>query len=402
MAQPRPTDFKRFGAFLTLSCLFLVLIMNPCIKRSYIPDHSASSRNLNNTSLYQLSRKSPKTLMMGRSHTEDSYPNFKNTEHRKALLRDLVAKASSIVKVPEQKKNSSPVKVAFSHRKIYLTSSEKNVTLVFDSTSFQRKHNDTATKSTLPKFRIDNKNLRGCNITFNLGVCSCNRTIKARMWRSCPKESSTPQDILEDVTNAFGKSTCGDWATLRGPMQRVVSYTVHGHYPNDYYHGLEELIPRVATAYPGWNMRVYHHLDPKNETIKNWVCSLACNYSHLDFCDTEALPILGNISYAAGRVWRFSVMGDPLVTRYIVRDSDSPILQREIDAVNEWQAAGTCFHMMRDNIFHRSPIMAGMWGGCNDWKPQEVIRIRDYMLNNVTDGMQDQAVLKVRSMVMWN
>lgn len=33
-------------------------------------------------------------------------------------------------------------------------------------------------------------------------------------------------------------------------------------------------------------------------------------------------------------------MGDPLVDRYVVRDSDSHITQREVDAVNEWISLG--------------------------------------------------------------
>lgn len=34
-------------------------------------------------------------------------------------------------------------------------------------------------------------------------------------------------------------------------------------------------------------------------------------------------------------------MGDPLVDNYIIRDSDAPILQREVDAVGQWLQLGT-------------------------------------------------------------
>ena len=34
-------------------------------------------------------------------------------------------------------------------------------------------------------------------------------------------------------------------------------------------------------------------------------------------------------------------MGDPLVRLYMVRDTDMPLVQREVDAVNHWLQAGT-------------------------------------------------------------
>lgn len=33
-------------------------------------------------------------------------------------------------------------------------------------------------------------------------------------------------------------------------------------------------------------------------------------------------------------------MGDPLVEKYLMRDTDSPILQREVEAVHDWLHSG--------------------------------------------------------------
>ncbi|XP_053654572.1 uncharacterized protein [Cherax quadricarinatus] len=104
--------------------------------------------------------------------------------------------------------------------------------------------------------------------------------------------------------------------------------------------------------------------------------------------------ILGNVSGSTGRVWRFAVMGDALVEHYMIRDADSPILQREVDAVAQWLASDTCYHVMRDNIFHRVPMLAGMWGGCNKWRREEAQMVRDYALCHASLPSQDQEILK--------
>ena len=44
----------------------------------------------------------------------------------------------------------------------------------------------------------------------------------------------------------------------------------------------------------------------------------------LDFCDVHNLgPELGDLSDEPGMFWRFAVLTDPTVNRFIVRDSDS-------------------------------------------------------------------------------
>lgn len=34
------------------------------------------------------------------------------------------------------------------------------------------------------------------------------------------------------------------------------------------------------------------------------------------------------------------MVGDPLVEKYLMRDTDSPILQREVEAVHDWLHSG--------------------------------------------------------------
>ncbi|XP_068241841.1 uncharacterized protein [Palaemon carinicauda] len=229
------------------------------------------------------------------------------------------------------------------------------------------------------------------NLTFDLGICPCERTIEAPPYRSCPWITTSPQRVLENLAAIYGESTCSSWATLRGPRQKVVSYSVYGTFPSDYYRGLESLIPEVQRVYPGWSVRVYHRLNMSDVVVNRWLCDLACKYPHLDLCHTDYLPVLGNISKVTGRAWRFAVMGDPLVDWYMVRDTDSPILQRELDAVNMWLSSGTCFHVMRDHPYHGVPIMGGAWGGCGTWREKEVRSIRDNILKTAFTVRADQS-----------
>ncbi|KAK4316724.1 hypothetical protein Pmani_010093 [Petrolisthes manimaculis] len=160
----------------------------------------------------------------------------------------------------------------------------------------------------------------------HLELCGCNRIQQLA--------TGPPQ-----VTKHTDQSTCGSTATLRGPGQKVVSYVVFGKFPSPYYMGLEKLVYEVTKFYPGWSMRV--HLNWAQDNHRDWACALACNNSHLDICDVQNLPGIGNVSESFAMTWRFSVMGDPLINRYIVRDSDAPLIQREVDAVNEWISLGT-------------------------------------------------------------
>ncbi|XP_068201523.1 uncharacterized protein [Palaemon carinicauda] len=190
-------------------------------------------------------------------------------------------------------------------------------------------------------------------ITIQLKPCSCKRTI-----------NTTWTDFGDRFRHA--SSNCGSWASARGEGQKVVSYSIYGKFPNDYYYGLEQNLKAVRQHYPGWTMRVYHNEKLWSSSEQHeWACNLACENSHLDFCDISNLPDLDDVNTTWGSLWRFIVVGDPTVDRYIVRDCDSPILQREVDAVNEWISSGKCYHVMRDNPHHNVEMMAGMWGGCN-------------------------------------
>ncbi|XP_027217155.2 uncharacterized protein [Penaeus vannamei] len=223
---------------------------------------------------------------------------------------------------------------------------------------------------------------QACRVSFPpLDLCECKREILAQGGAACPATNSggetTPHALLAALNRTLGSSTCSDAATLRGANQSVISISLFGAFPSDYHDGLPVVVARAAEAYPGWAVRVYHDLDLAGDAkARAWACSLVCGFPHLDFCSVASVPGIGDLRPTIGTIWRLAVLGDPFVRRFVIRDSDSPILQREVDAVKEWVDSGKCFHIMRDNAAHTMPIMGGMFGGCGFWHREVLERIR--------------------------
>ena len=128
--------------------------------------------------------------------------------------------------------------------------------------------------------------------------------------------------------------------------------------------------PLAETArrlFPGWRLRIYHNVTSEDTEALDVFCELHCNYGFIDLCDTRALPSTGdlNAQFPVGRFWRFQVVADPTVEIFGSRDSDSLLSEREEAAVSAWLRSGEQFHVLRDGPFHRSQVLAGLWGANN-------------------------------------
>lgn len=144
------------------------------------------------------------------------------------------------------------------------------------------------------------------------------------------------------------------------PNKRIVSFSLFG-IDDRYYRNTIRIIRRYKELLPGWIPRFW---------ISSDVPFLVIN--RLLHEDVEVIivyqrqPEIGNITRIPGfhgMFWRFFVADDEHVERYIVRDSDSMLIQREVDAVKEWIKDETMFHVMRDHKLHDIEILGGMWGG---------------------------------------
>ena len=77
---------------------------------------------------------------------------------------------------------------------------------------------------------------------------------------------------------------------------------------------------------------------------------------------TTLIPIDRSPGYM-GMFWRMFPFLWEGVERVIVRDADSILTSRELEAVRHWERSRYPFHIMRDHPAHTAVVMGGMFGG---------------------------------------
>jgi tetratricopeptide (TPR) repeat protein len=137
----------------------------------------------------------------------------------------------------------------------------------------------------------------------------------------------------------------------RHPQKNIISFSLYGAQPRY----CETMVKNAQVArelFPHWTCRVY--LD--NSVPEHvWRRLREHGAQLVDMSAENSLfPTL----------WRFLVASDPNIDRFIVRDADSLLSEREQAAVEAWQSSTYFFHHMRDYFTHTELLLAGMWGGC--------------------------------------
>jgi hypothetical protein len=94
-----------------------------------------------------------------------------------------------------------------------------------------------------------------------------------------------------------------------------------------------------------------------------------------------------------GLFWRFEVIADPGVSRFLVRDADSLLTVKERVAVDAWLRSDFHFHAMRDWFSHTDLLLAGLWGGVGGILPPPATLLREYRPWRMEHGHIDQDVL---------
>ncbi|WP_312240888.1 tetratricopeptide repeat protein [Pantoea sp.] len=170
------------------------------------------------------------------------------------------------------------------------------------------------------------------------------------------------------------------------PEQNIIAFSLYGGQPRY----CETLIKNVEVArelYPGWICRVW--LD---ESVPQhvWQRLAQAGAQLVDMSQEKTIfPTL----------WRFLVMDDPEVQRFIVRDADSLLSEREAAAVEAWLASPYWFHHMRDYFSHTELLLAGMWGGCRGVFSGVGAWMRDFHARySSSERFADQSFLKT---VLW-
>jgi hypothetical protein len=135
--------------------------------------------------------------------------------------------------------------------------------------------------------------------------------------------------------------------------RNVIAFSLFGSNPR-YCETAVLNVQAAAALFPNWICRFY-----VDDTVPEDVCARLWNAgAQLMFAtgdEWQGIPPL---------MWRFAVMDDPTVQRYLLRDADSLLSTREQAAVQAWLESRHWFHMMRDYYSHTELLLAGLLGGC--------------------------------------
>lgn len=140
---------------------------------------------------------------------------------------------------------------------------------------------------------------------------------------------------------------------VRDPQRQVIAFSLFGDNPR--YGETAKLNVMVAQQLlPHWVCRFYVD-DSVPEQVRSGLLTLGAQVHEVSPLDRQEL---------SGLMWRFLVLEDAGVDRFLIRDADSLISRREVAAIEVWLQSGKCFHLMRDYFSHTELLLAGMWGGC--------------------------------------
>lgn len=120
--------------------------------------------------------------------------------------------------------------------------------------------------------------------------------------------------------------------------------------------------------------------------LLEWRCRFYCDESVPEDVRDRIAAAGGEVAMIGARdrnihplMWRFLAADDPEVSRFLMRDADSLVGEREAAAVGAWLASGKWFHLMRDYYTHTELILAGMWGGCTAVIPDMRKEMLDFL-----------------------
>jgi tetratricopeptide (TPR) repeat protein len=135
------------------------------------------------------------------------------------------------------------------------------------------------------------------------------------------------------------------------PERNVVCFSLWGDNPKYTLHAVLNA-KRVPQLYPGWRARFYVDASVPAEIVQA-----------LRDYGARVIEVEADARTHLKLFWRFLASDDLGVERFLCRDCDAVVNEREAAAVSEWIESGRRFHVMRDHPEHAELIMAGMWGG---------------------------------------
>lgn len=179
-----------------------------------------------------------------------------------------------------------------------------------------------------------------------------------------PHALPPPFDPTHAAENVIAYCLWGDAATYQVPL--LENARIVGH------------------LFPGWTIRVYHDASVP-PAFRSELARLGVQLR------LKALP--AGVPQHRKLLWRFDVLADPTVRRFLVRDADALLSVKERVAVDAWLASDCWFHTMRDWYTHTDLILAGMWGGVGNVLPGPDGLLQAYTGWRMENDHMDQDVL---------
>jgi tetratricopeptide (TPR) repeat protein len=158
------------------------------------------------------------------------------------------------------------------------------------------------------------------------------------------------------------------------PQDNVIAFSLFGNNER-YTRGAVKNAVIATGLYPGWRCRFYC-----DDSVP------AATRTALLEAGAEVKMMNRPPRFSDGLFWRFLVLDDPTVVRFMSRDCDSVMNIRERRAVDEWLASGKLYHMIRDNPAHTDLVLAGLWGGVARMLPPIPQLVQGFSYNPVTES----------------
>ena len=176
-------------------------------------------------------------------------------------------------------------------------------------------------------------------------------------------------------------------------MKKIISFCIWGKNPK-YVKGAIENLKLQKEFYPDWVCRFYIHDSVPAGTKEALIEGGA---EVVEKHDNIILDKYSTGGINLGWFWRFEVLNDTDVERFIVRDTDSRLSKREVVCVKDWERSGKKFHIIRDNRMHGVRVLAGTWGATKDfsvdYKALYEKFVKENPTNNAIHGGYDQFFL---------
>lgn len=134
-------------------------------------------------------------------------------------------------------------------------------------------------------------------------------------------------------------------------LKNVIAFSLWGNL-RTFVKGAFENLELAREHFPEWECRIYYDDSVAKETLLE-----------LERFGAILHLVSGELANLHGGFWRFAVANDRSVDKFLIRDLDGRLNERDAAAVNAWVENEYQFHIMRDHIYHTELILAGMWGG---------------------------------------